>query len=76
MTIKEVAELKHKTMLEARTLNTAQMIIRSGNPAISFNRMLSSRCGLSAQSPIRSTALRFLIFSFFIGAIKSLNHFL
>lgn len=70
-TIKEVAELKHKIMLEARTLNTSQMIIRSGKPAISFNRMLSSRCGQSAQSQIRSTTLRFLIFSFLAG---QLNH--
>jgi len=58
-------------MLEARTLNTAQMIIRSGNLAISFNRMISSRCGQLTQSPIRRTELRFLNFSFWWG---QLNH--
>lgn len=40
MTIKEVAEIKHKTMLEVILFNKPQMIIRGTKPAISFNRLL------------------------------------
>jgi hypothetical protein len=40
--LKEVAELKHKTMNEAIQFDNRKMFERSGEPAISFKHLLSA----------------------------------